>query len=105
MKLFIKRFFPFLLTFGAGLLIASFFVTVAVPGFQFKRGEGRHKKFRYYKNENERLRRENERLKREIAEREAMTSSDEVMFLDVPPPPPMPPMPPAPPKPPVAPGR
>lgn len=101
MKLFIKRFFPFILTFGAGLLVASFFVTVAAPSFQFKRGEGRFKKFRYYKNENERLRRENERLKRELAEREAINSSDEVFFLDVPPPT----MPPEPPKPPVAPRR
>lgn len=100
MKLFIKRFFPFLLTFGAGLLVASFFVTVSMPKFQFnKRGEWRNKN-RYCKNENERLRRENERLKRELAEREAMNVSDEIMLLEVPPPPPMPP---ALPKPPVAP--
>ena len=35
MKVFIKRFFPFLLTFAAGLVIASFFVTVTAPSFQF----------------------------------------------------------------------
>ena len=99
MKCFIKRFFPFFVTFAAGLLIASFFVTVSAPNFQFKRSEWRNKKSRYLKNENERLRRDNERLQRELAEREAMNSSDEVYFLDVPPPPPMPP---APPKPPVA---
>lgn len=99
MKLFIKRFFPFLLTFGAGLLVASFFVTVSAPQFNFgKRNEWRHKK--YCKKENERLRRENERLKRELAEREAINSSDEIMLLDVPP---LPPMPPAPPKAPIAP--
>lgn len=102
MKLFIKRFFPFLLTFGAGLLVASFFVTVSAPKFNFgKRYEGRHKN-RFYKNESERLKRENERLKRELAEKDAINSSDEIMLLEVPPPP-MPPMPPAPPKPPVAP--
>lgn len=100
MKCFIKRFFPFFVTFAAGLLIASFFVTVAAPKFNFgKRGEGRYKN-RYYKNENERLRRENDRLKRELAERDAINMSDDIMLLDVPPPPPMPP---APPKPPVAP--
>ena len=97
MKVFIKRFAPFLLTFAAGLVIASFFVTVTAPSFQFNRG-GKYKKFRYLKNENERLRRENERLKREIAERQAM-NSDYEFILDVPP---LPPMPPAPP---VAPGR
>lgn len=102
MKVFIKRFFPFLLTFAAGLLIASFFVTVAAPNFQFNRG-GKFKKLRYLKNENERLKQENERLKRELAEREAM-NSDYEFSLDVPMPP-MPPMPPVPPKPPVAPGR
>lgn len=97
MKVFIKRFFPFLLTFAAGLLIASFFVTVAAPNFQFNRG-GKFRKFRFLKNENENLRRENERLKRELAEREAINSTYEFSF-DVPPPPPMPPAPP------VAPGR
>ena len=102
MKVFIKRFFPFLLTFAGGLLIASFFVTVAAPNFNFKR-EGKYRKFRYLKNENQRLKRENQRLKRELAEKEAMSSNYE-FSLDVPPPP-MPPMPPAPPKPPVAPGR
>lgn len=99
MKCFIKRFFPFFVTFAAGLLVASFFVTVSAPNFQFKRGNWRNKNSRYLKNENERLRRENERLQRELAEREAMSSSDEAIFLDVPPPPPMPPEPP---KPPVA---
>lgn len=100
MKCFIKRFFPFFVTFAAGLLVASFFVTISAPKFNFgKRHEGRYKN-RYYKNENERLKRENERLKRELAEKDAMNMSDEIMLLEVPPPPPMPP---APPKPPVAP--
>ncbi|MEO6589930.1 MAG: hypothetical protein ABIP06_11565, partial [Pyrinomonadaceae bacterium] len=94
-----KRFFPFLLTFAAGLLIASFFVTVAAPNFQFNRG-GKFNRFRYLKNENQRLKQENERLKRELAERQAVNSIFE-FGLDVPPPP----MPPMPPKPPVAPGR
>ncbi len=100
MRVFIKRFFPFLLTFAAGLLVASFFVTVAAPSFKFNKRSGKYKKFHSLKNENERLRRENERLKRELAEREAM-NSEYHFSLDVPPPP----MPPMPPPPPVAPGR
>jgi cell shape-determining protein MreC len=96
MKVFVKRFFPFLLTFAAGLLVASFFVTVAAPSFQFNKREGKYKKFRYLKNENQRLRRENQRLKRQLAQREALNSDFELNF-DVPPPPPLPPMPPPPP--------
>lgn len=95
MRVFIKRFFPFLLTFAAGLLVASFFVTVAAPSFKFEKRSGKYKKFRYLKNENQRLRRENLRLKRELAEKEAM-HSDIIYSLDVPMPP-MPPMPPPPP--------
>lgn len=101
MKVFIKRFAPFLLTFAVGLVVASFFVTVAAPSFQFKNRSGKYKKFRYLKNENERLRRENDRLQRELAEREAINSEYE-FSLDVPPPPPLPPMPR---KAPLAPGR
>lgn len=99
MRVFIKRFFPFLLTFAAGLLIASFFVTVTAPRFQFNKRSGKYRKSRELRNENERLRRENERLKRELAEKEAMNSEYE-FGLDIPPP-----MPPAPPKPPIVPGR
>lgn len=92
MRNFIKRFIPFLLTFAAGLVVASFFVTVAAPKFQFNKRSGKHNKCRYHKNENERLRRENERLKRELAEREAM-DSDLIYGLEVPPPPPIPAVP------------
>ena len=36
----VKRFAPFLLTLALGLLIASFFVSVAAPNFSnFKRGK------------------------------------------------------------------
>ncbi len=94
MRSFIKRFVPFFLTFAFGLLVASFFVSVAAPRFQFNR-EGRHRKYHHLKYENERLRRENQALERRLAERKA--SETEFMGLDVPPPP-MPPMPPPPPK-------
>lgn len=93
MKSFVKRFIPFFLTFGFGLLVASFFVSVAAPSFQFKR-EGRHGKYYRMKCENDKLRRENIRLERRLAERNA--AETKFMSLDVPPPP-MPPMPPPPP--------
>lgn len=54
----VKRFAPFLLTFALGLLIASFFVSVAAPNFSnFKRGK-RH--------QNQQLKIENERLQNRI---------------------------------------
>src|SRR5688572_10397077 len=90
MKSFIKRFVPFFLTFAIGLLVASFFVSIAAPRFQFNR-ESRQGRYYRMKCENERLRRENQRLERQLAERKA--SEAEFMGLDVPPPP-MPPMPP-----------
>lgn len=90
MKSFIKRFVPFFLAFAIGLLVASFFVSVSAPRFQFNR-EGRQGRYYRMKCENERLRQENQRLQRQLAERKA--SEAEFMGLDVPPPP-MPPMPP-----------
>ncbi len=85
----IKRFAPFFLTFALGLFIASFFVTVTAPSFQFK---GRnYKKHEYYrmKQENNRLRERNAQLERERFSRNADLS----ISLNVPPPP-MPPLPP-----------
>ena len=98
MRSFIKRFVPFFLTFAIGLLVASFFVSVAAPRFQFNR-EGKQRRYHRMKCENEKLRLENQRLERQLAEREI--SETEFMGLDVPPPP----MPPMPPPPPVAPKR
>jgi hypothetical protein len=98
MRSFIKRFVPFFLTFAFGLLVASFFVSVAAPSFQFKR-DGKHGRYYRLKCENEKLRRENMRLERRLAERRA--AETEYMGLDVPPPP----MPPMPPPAPVAPRR
>jgi cell division protein FtsB len=89
----IKRFVPFLLTFAAGLFIASFFVSVAAPSFQFKdRGLKKNREYHRLKHENQRLRQRVERLERE----KNMTISEFEVNLDVPPPP-VPPMPPPPP--------
>ena len=84
----IKRVAPFLLTFAVGLFIASFFVTVAAPSFQFKRGGfKRHREYdRRIESENRRLQEENIRLRNRVAE---MEKRDWVLDrdLDVPPPP------------------
>ncbi len=89
-KGFVKRIVPFFLTFAFGLLIASFFVSVALPRFQFpNRGFNRHRQYHQQMEfENQRLRDENSRLKRQQADRanEDFTNLD----LDVPPPPSVP---------------
>ena len=96
-KGFIKRVFPFFLTFAVGLFIASFFVSITAPNFQFNRGRRNHQEYdRQMNRENQQLREENSRLKKELAEKDAVTVSG--FYLDVPPPPPMPPAPPAPPR-------
>ena len=85
----IKRIAPFLLTFAVGLFIASFFVTVTAPNFEFKRGG--FKRHREYDRQREArindLERENNCLKKRLAETE---QRDWVLDrdLDVPPPPP-----------------
>lgn len=97
-----KRVLPFLLTFAAGLFVASFFVTVAAPEFNF-----RSKRAAYRFGENQRLRIENrelrdtvDRQRREIEQlrRQTMTSwghpdileAVPPVELDVPSPPPPP---------------
>ena len=84
----VKRVAPFVLTFAVGLFVASFFVTVAAPSFQFRRGFSKHQQYhRRIESENQRLREENNRLKNRLAEAE---KRDWVLErnLDVPPPPP-----------------
>lgn len=67
----VKRVAPFFLTFAVGLFIASFFVTVAAPNFNFKRGMSKHRQYhRRIESENQRLREENLRLKNRMTEME-----------------------------------
>lgn len=84
-KGFLKRILPFFLTFSIGLLIASFFITVAAPNFNFKkRGFNKHRQYHQrVESENQRLREENNRLKKELAEIEKQNLAVE---FDVPPP-------------------
>jgi hypothetical protein len=63
----LKRFVPFILTFAAGLLIASFFVPLGFPGSRFRARKEQHKKWHaQIERENSDLRQEIADLKREI---------------------------------------
>lgn len=97
-KGFMKRVVPFFLTFAAGLFIASFFVTIAAPKFQFK-NRGWKQNHRQYDRQREieiqQLREENFRLKNEAFEKSLNNVDFQELRYAVPPPPP--PMPPAPP--------
>lgn len=66
-KAFFKRIVPFVLTFALGLLVASFFVSIA-PTFKFKkkRPPCRGKEAQTLRYENERLRLENQRLQQRL---------------------------------------
>lgn len=88
-KGFLKRILPFFLTFSLGLLIASFFVTIAAPNFQFKkRGWSRHQQYHQrLEFENQQQREEINRLKRQLAEKQNLSEEFDV------PPPPLPPSP------------
>ena len=101
----IKRVGPFLLTFAAGLIVASFFVTVTAPSLNwdskrsnYKFSKSRHMKHKYHelRGENMQLRLENEQLRRKIERLEGLTTEFE---FDAEYPRLEPPAPPAPPKP------
>ena len=67
-KGFVKRIVPFFLTFAVGLFVASFFVTVAAPSFQFKSRNWKRNHQQYDRQmelENQQLRDENLRLRNE----------------------------------------
>jgi cell division protein FtsB len=92
-----KRVVPFLLTFCAGLFIASFFVTIASPNFGGFRRQSKYRQMRQVRMEVEELRRERTRLKEEIEnlqnERNTTVQSVERLpdnVYEVPPPPPVP---------------
>jgi len=87
---FIKRFLPFVLTFAAGLFIASFFVTVGLPKFGSRHRESKRHQMHNLKVEVEQLKKEKCDLKRQIDELKT-TSTDLEGAVDagflVPPPP------------------
>ena len=84
---FIKRVLPFFLTFAVGLFIASFFVTIAAPTFQFKNRSWRknHRQYdRQIESENRRLRDENFQLKKELAEKDRKNVLSGLEFSEAP---------------------
>lgn len=88
---FIKRVVPFFLAFAAGLFIASFFVSVTAPTFQFKsRGwKSNHRQYdRQREAEIQQLREENRRLKNQISDAQSVDFQE--LRYAVPPPPPAP---------------
>lgn len=96
LKGFLKRALPFLLTFSVGLLVASFFVAVAAPNFNFKKRGHRCREYREntrLRMENESLRRDNESLRRQQQLADIELKSAPAFDFDVPPPPPAPPAP------------
>ncbi|NOT47135.1 MAG: hypothetical protein HOP17_05225 [Acidobacteria bacterium] len=89
-----KRVLPFFLTFAAGLFIASFFVSISSPSFNFPRKNNRHREERQLRIENDGLQRENADLRRQLEEAGLKTGSftvgSEVFEADNAPPPPPP---------------
>jgi len=93
---FIKRFIPFIATFTIGILAASFFIEMQVPGLGRMR-ERRHNKFHAIRVENEELKNEVLRLRNEMQSHshcrkslDAMTDDEiySLMPLEAPIPPP-----------------
>ncbi len=89
----VKRIVPFFLAFAAGLFIASFFVTIATPSFNFRRGE-RYREMQRLRSENQELKRSNLELRKQMEELRRNSSEiavdyvDPVFPIDAPPPPP-----------------
>ncbi len=91
-----KRIVPFFLTFAAGLFIASFFVTIATPNFNFRRGSNKYREVQRLRTENQELKRTNCELRKQMEELRRNSSEvsvdyvlgDPVFPADAPPPPP-----------------
>jgi hypothetical protein len=99
LKGFLKRALPFLLTFAVGLAVASLFVNVAAPNFNFKKRNHRCREFREnsrLRTEMDNLRRDNESLRRQLADAENEVRTiyikpdfDSDIDVPLPPPPPV----------------
>jgi len=75
----LKRFLPFFLTFAVGLFIASFFMAISSPSFNFRRsGTHKHREIQRLRIENKELRMDVLRMKRELEE--ARRNSFDVTF-------------------------
>ncbi len=91
---FAKRVLPFFLTFAVGLFIASFFVSIAAPNFQFPNRNSRRTHREYDRQRDAQLRQLSERnadLEKQLADKDSDTSDFQNLNYTVPPVPPMPP--------------
>jgi hypothetical protein len=95
---FLKRFLPFLLTFAAGLFIASFFVSLTAPFSGFSRGERRYSYVRMLRMENQRLQDRVDELEQQQSVSPCTSTETVEPWVDVPPPVPPAPHHPAPPR-------
>ena len=92
----LKRVLPFVLTFAAGLFIASFFVSIATPSLNFPRRSQKFREIHRLRDENQQLKRSNMELRKQVEDmrNSSMTVIGDANFpafeLDVPQPPPPP---------------
>lgn len=91
----LKRVLPFLLTFAAGLFVASFFVSIASPSFNFPRRSHKYREMHRLRMENQDLRRSNSELRRQLEEARRLSElkfsiDSEFPHFEPPPPPPAP---------------
>ena len=77
MQTFVKRFLPFFAAFALGLLVTSFFVTAAFPGFHFRRGF-RHSRNCRLRFENQKLRERVRNLEIELNQQQFQQDLDEM---------------------------
>jgi hypothetical protein len=85
-----KRIVPFFLTFAAGLFIASFFVTIATPNFNFRRGSNKYREVHRLRIENQEqqrtifeLRKQNDQLRRNASESVIINADEFPLEADV----------------------
>lgn len=91
----LKRVIPFFLAFAAGLFIASFFISISTPSFNFPRRSQKFREVQRLRDENRELRRANGELRKQLddARRSAELTfpmDSDVMPIELAPPPPPP---------------
>ncbi|MGI8812907.1 MAG: hypothetical protein ACR2IH_10355 [Pyrinomonadaceae bacterium] len=85
----LKRFVPFLVTFAAGLFLASFFVSLSLPSLPSRNRNGRRAEMQQMRMENDQLRTENEMLRHQLQMHKLEAGEFDVPEVpDAPPPPP-----------------
>lgn len=88
----VNKVVPFVLTFAAGLLIASLFVPITMPNFNgLRRSSGKYREVKHLRHQVRELERSNMELRRQLKEYQMGEQSSDGLSLDVPPPPPPPP--------------